>query len=114
MSTLLQDIRYAARTLRKNPGFGIIAVVCLALGIATNTTLFSCFNAMVLRPFPFADPDHLVALSDFNPRTGNRDAISYLNYLDWRDQSRSLQRHRRLYRSDYRHHGRPRAGSALR
>jgi len=90
MSTLLQDIRYAARTLRKNPGFGIIAVVCLALGIATNTTLFSCFNAMVLRPFPFADPDHLVALSDFNPRTGNRDAISYLNYLDWRDQSRSF------------------------
>lgn len=90
MDTLLQDIRYAGRTLRKNPGFTVIAVVCLALGIATNTTLFSCFNAMVLRPFPFADPDRLVGLSDYNPRTGNRDGISYLNYLDWRDQSRSF------------------------
>ncbi|HEY3585432.1 MAG TPA: ABC transporter permease, partial [Casimicrobiaceae bacterium] len=90
MQTLLQDIRYAGRTLRKNPGFTVIAVVCLALGIATNTTLFSCFNAMILRPFPFADPDRLVAVSDFNPRTGNRDAVSYPNYLDWRDQSRSF------------------------
>jgi putative ABC transport system permease protein len=90
MQTLLQDIRYAGRTLRKNPGFTVIAVVCLALGIATNTTLFSCFNAMILRPCPFADPDRLVAVSDFNPRTGNRDAVSYPNYLDWRDQSRSF------------------------
>jgi putative ABC transport system permease protein len=90
MDALLQDIRYAARTLRKNPAFTLIAVACLAMGIATNTTLFSCFNAIVLRPFPFTDPDHLVALSDFNPKTGNRDAISYLNYLDWRAQSRSF------------------------
>ena len=90
MDTFLQDVRYAGRTLRKNPAFTLIAVICLAMGIATNTTLFSCFNAIVLRPFPFADPDQLVSLSDFNPKTGNRDAISYLNYLDWRDQSRSF------------------------
>ncbi|HKW49248.1 MAG TPA: ABC transporter permease [Gemmatimonadaceae bacterium] len=90
METFLQDVRYAGRTLRKNPAFTLIAVICLALGIATNTTLFSCFNAIVLRPFPFTDPDHLVALSDFNPKTGYRDGISYLNYLDWRDQARSF------------------------
>jgi putative ABC transport system permease protein len=90
MNTLLQDIRYAGRTLRKNPGFTVIAIVSLALGIATNTTLFSCFNAIVLRPFPFSDPDRLVAVSYFNPKTHNRDAISYLDYLDWRDQSRSF------------------------
>src|SRR5689334_17142357 len=90
MDTLLQDIRYAGRTLRKNPAFTVIAVVCLALGIATNTTLFSCFNAIVLRPFPFEDPDRLVALWDFNPKNNNRSGISYPNYLDWRDQSRSF------------------------
>lgn len=90
MEAFLQDVRYAARTLRKSPTFTIIAIVCLAVGIATNTTLFSAFNAIVLRPFPFTDPDHLVALWDFNPKNGNRDGISYLNYLDWRDQSRSF------------------------
>jgi putative ABC transport system permease protein len=90
MDAFFQDVRYAARTLRKSPTFTIIAVVCLAVGIATNTTLFSCFNAIVLRPFPFADPDRLMALWDFNPKNGNRDGISYPNYLDWRDQSRSF------------------------
>jgi putative ABC transport system permease protein len=90
MDSFLQDIRYAGRTLRKNPAFTVIAVVCLALGIATNTTLFSCFNAIVLRPFPFQDPDRLAALWDFNPKDHSRSGISYLNYLDWRDQSRSF------------------------
>ncbi|PYP63362.1 MAG: ABC transporter permease [Gemmatimonadetes bacterium] len=90
MDSFFQDVRYAGRTLRKNPTFTLIAVVCLAMGIATNTTLFSCFNAIVLRPFPFADPDRLVALWDFNPKNGNRDGISYLNYLDWRDQARAF------------------------
>jgi putative ABC transport system permease protein len=53
-------------------------------------TLFSCFKAIVLRPFPFADPERLVSLWDYNPKTGDRNPISYLNYLDWRDQSRSF------------------------
>jgi putative ABC transport system permease protein len=90
METFLQDLRYALRTLRKNPAFSAIAALCLALGIATNTTLFSCFNAIVLRPFPFDRPDELVTLWDRNPRNNNRAPISYLNYLDWRDQSRSF------------------------
>jgi putative ABC transport system permease protein len=90
METLLQDLRYAFRTLRKSPGFALIAVLCLALGIATNTTLFSCFNAIVLRPFPFDDPERLVSVWDRNPRNGNRADVSYLNYADWRDQSTSF------------------------
>ena len=90
METFVQDLRYAFRTLRKSPGFTAIAVLCLSLGIATNTTLFSCFNAIVLRPFPFDKPDRLVAVWDHNPRNDNRNAISYLNYVDWRDQSASL------------------------
>ncbi|MEP6834330.1 MAG: ABC transporter permease [Gemmatimonas sp.] len=91
METLLQDVKYAVRTLRKSPAFTAIAVLCLALGIATNTTLFSCFNAIVLRPLPFADPDHLVAVWDQNPKNSNeRATISYLNYVDWRDQTTSF------------------------
>ena len=83
METLLQDLKYAARTLRKSPAFTAITVLCLALGIATNTTLFSCFNAMVLRPFPFTDPDKLVSLWDRDSKNGENRSISYANYLDW-------------------------------
>jgi predicted permease len=90
MESLLQDVKFAVRSLRKNPAFAAIAILCLALGIATNTALFSCFNAIVLRPFPFADPDQLVYVSDHNPRNGGRAAISYLNYVDWRDQSKTF------------------------
>lgn len=90
METLLQDIKYAVRTLRKSPAFTTIAVLCLALGIATNTTIFSCFNAIVLRPFPFTNPDEIVVAWDRDPRNDGRATISYLNYLDWRDQSKSF------------------------
>ena len=90
MEQFLQDVRYAFRTLRKSPVFTLIAVVCLALGIATNTTLFSCFNAIVLRPFPFDDPTRLVAVWDHNPKNNNRNEVSYLNYVDWRDNAKSF------------------------
>ncbi len=92
METLWQDVRYAARTLRKNPVFTIIAVVCLSVGIATNTTLFSCFNAMVLRPLPFPNPDELAYVFDRDPAWGPRasSSISYKSYLDYREQARSF------------------------
>ena len=90
MDALLQDIRYAARTLRANPTFTVIAVLCLSLGIATNTTLFSCFDAIVLRPFPARDPSQLVELSDWNPKNNNRFGISWLNLADWREQTKSF------------------------
>lgn len=90
METLLQDLKYAVRTLRKSPAFTAIAVLCLALGIATNTTIFSCFNAIVLRPFPFTNPEEIVVVWDRNPKNDGRATISYLNYVDWRDQTRSF------------------------
>jgi putative ABC transport system permease protein len=90
VDSFLQDLRYAFRTLRKSPAFTLIAVLCLSLGIATNTTLFSCFNAIVLRPFPFEDPERLVALWDRNPKNNNRTSISYPNFQDWREQTKSF------------------------
>jgi predicted permease len=90
METFFQDVRYAARTLRKNPAFTSIAVLCLTLGIATNTTLFSTFNAVLLRPFPFKDPDRVVYLRERNVKTGGWSVISYLNFRDWQSQTRTL------------------------
>lgn len=92
MESLWQDVRYAARTLRKSPLFTVIAVVCLSVGIATNTTLFSCFNAMVLRPLPFPEPDQLAFVVDHDTTQGpdNNWSIAYQTYLDYREQSRSF------------------------
>lgn len=62
MELLIQDIRYAIRSLRKNPSFTMIAVITLALGIGANTTIFSIINALILSPPLIADPDRVVAI----------------------------------------------------
>lgn len=85
METLIQDIRYAVRRLLKSPGFSLIAIATLALGIGANSAIFSVVDAVLLRSLPYAEPDRLVML--FNSRGDNpRFPVSAPNYLDFREQ----------------------------
>jgi predicted permease len=90
MFKLAQNFKYALRRLRNNPGFTIVAVLTLALGIGANSAMFSIVNAVLLRPLPYRDPQRLVLLSEHWPQFP-RLSLSYLNYRDWRDQSHSFE-----------------------
>src|SRR6266850_7649105 len=91
MGSLMMDFRYALRTLMRSPGFTIVAVLALALGIGANTALFSVVNALLLRPLPFPNPDRLVLLWCGKPDEGaNRLPASFLNFYDIRDQSHAF------------------------
>jgi putative ABC transport system permease protein len=83
LETLIQDVRFAFRMLRKNPGFTAIAVLTLALGIGANTAIFSVVYAVLLEPLPFKDPASLVTVNETTPRVGSV-SVSYPNFLDWR------------------------------
>ena len=88
---LAQDARYAARTLRVNPGFTLVATTCLALAIGVNTMIFSVVDGVLVQPLPFADPDRLVELNESHPPSGvRRSGTSYANLRDWRERSRSF------------------------
>ena len=88
METLIHDLRFAVRTLVKSPGFAIVAILCLAVGIGANTTIFSVVNAMLLRPFPYADPDRIVAPHETQVKNDvDRAGFSYLDYRDLLEQS---------------------------
>ena len=90
--TLFQDLRHAARALRKSPGFTAVAALTLALGVGANTAIFSVVNAVMLRPLPFAEPDQLVRIWESNVERGwPTFATSHPNFLDWRSQAQSFE-----------------------
>jgi predicted permease len=79
----LQDVRYALRSLWHSKGFAIVAILCLGFGIGVNTTIFSVADGVLLRPYPYPDPDNLINVEMQNPKNGDTAGLSYLDLRDW-------------------------------
>src|SRR5439155_24838471 len=90
MGSLLGDLRYAWRSLVRQPTFAAMAILTLVLGIGTNTAIFSVIKAVLLNQLPYGDPSRLVVLWEQNP-DGNTDLVAPLTYRDWKDQAKSIE-----------------------
>ena len=91
MDKLLQDLRYAIRSLWHQPSFALTAILTLALGVGATTAIFSVVNAVVLRPLPYQEPDRVVGIMNLWTRTGARgNTVSGPDFLDWKAQSQSF------------------------
>ncbi len=91
MNSVVQDVRFALRQLRKNLAFTAVAVITLALGIGANSAIFSVIDAVLLRPLAFHDPNRLVAVKTTEPDRHDNINVSYPEFLDWRSQDRMFE-----------------------
>src|ERR1035441_3513861 len=90
---MLFDIRYALRTLARNPGFALVAILTLALGIGANTAIFTIFNGVLLHPLPYPQPERLVAVQEVVPKFdkyGPTLPVNSWHFREWRKQNRSF------------------------
>src|SRR5450432_904204 len=91
LTSLLRDLRYAFRTLARNPGFACVSVLALAFGIGANTAIFTVVNSVLLRPLRFDKPEQLVVVRERNLKAGfPQFSLSPGNYLDFRDHNHSF------------------------
>jgi hypothetical protein len=92
IDSVIRDLRYSLRSLRRRPGFAVAAVLTLALGIGANTAIFSVVNAVLIKPLPYPNGDELVSLKHLTPGlgSGSEVAMSQTMYFTYRDESRTL------------------------
>src|ERR1043166_4289990 len=91
VQSLMREARVAVRSLRRSTAFTLTAIACIALGIGVTTTIFSAVDAILIRPLPYPDADHLVAVYAQNvPRNYHGTNISYKDYASWRDENQSF------------------------
>ncbi|MDQ3256419.1 MAG: ABC transporter permease [Acidobacteriota bacterium] len=91
MRTLWQDLRYGARMSRKQPGFSLIAVLTLSLGIGANTAIFSVVRGVLLRPLPFHEPERLIGIRESKVGEGHGNPLAWRSFFAFRDQARTLE-----------------------
>jgi len=90
MNTLWQDMRYGFRMLWKSPGFTLVTVLALALGIGANTAIFSVVNTVLLRPLPYPNGERVVFMGEWSQQVPEM-SVSYPNFVDWREQTQTLE-----------------------
>jgi putative ABC transport system permease protein len=96
---MIEELKYALRSLARSPGFTFVAVVALGLGIGASTAIFSVVNAVLLTPLPFPDAERLVMVWEQSPRTGRANVVNPINFLEWRRRSGSFERLAAFYQA---------------